>query len=67
MGHGSSDTGDVVRTAASSLGVRRLLALRMLAEHPELDDATWSGRVEFHFGPKSVKGAIVPVPHDLSS
>ncbi len=50
---------------ARAFGPRRLKALLLLAQHPELDDLDWSGRVELHFGGKSVKGAVVAAAREI--
>ncbi len=49
-----------------TLGQRRLKALLLLAQHPELDDDGWLGKVEFHFGGgHSVKGSVHPAAVEL--
>jgi hypothetical protein len=49
-----------------TLGARRLKALLLLSRHPELDDANWSGSVQFHFGGHSVKAAVHPSPTECT-
>jgi len=48
-----------------TFGARRLKALLLLSQHPELDDADWSGKVELHFGGAYVKGAVHANPTEI--
>jgi hypothetical protein len=50
---------------ARGFGPRRLKVLLLLAQHPELDDLDWHGRLEVHFGGKSVKGAVLSAPREI--
>lgn len=49
-----------------TFGARRLRALLLLAQHPEIDQDDWSGKVELHFGGKSVKGAVHAAPREIA-
>jgi len=54
-------------STARTFGVRRLKALQLLAQHAELDDVEWTGRVELHFGGRFVKGAVLPAAREIGS
>lgn len=48
-----------------TFGARRLKALLLLSQNPQLDDDNWKGEVLLHFGGKSVKGAVHQAPIEL--
>jgi len=67
----AADTGILIQdggvSIARSFRARRLKALLLLAQHPELDEPDWQGKVELHFGGGglSVRGSVHPSPHEI--
>jgi hypothetical protein len=49
-----------------TFGARRLKALLLLSQHPELDDPAWQGSVQLHFAERFVKGAVHPTPVEIT-
>jgi hypothetical protein len=50
--------GGVSLSLGRTFGARRLKALLLLSQLPELDDVDWKGSIELHFGGRSVKGEL---------
>ena len=59
------DGGVSILSIGRTFGARRLKALLLLTQHPELDDPDWSGRVVLDFGGKSVKASVQPASREI--